>query len=156
MKFPRLKKKFLAVALAGGVALGAGGLAVAFITAPTASTTGTGHVVAAAPVTVYSAPVVISAVDVPTYVTFRIHNGNAFNVHLGKARVSTVTTSHCTKLTSSASPLVTHTTGTTTVGTVKPGTTTFANTSARNPSFTLLNTPSYTQTHCTISFKLTV
>jgi hypothetical protein len=156
VRLPSVKKKFVAIAAAAGIAVGSGGLAFAFITAPTSSAGGTGHVTAPTPVKVGTAPVVFNRVTTPTFANYTVTNPNTFTVHVGKARVSTVRTTDCTKNDNPLSPLVSNTTGTVTVGTVAPGKITVANTSLRNPTFTLHTTPSFNQSNCKITFKLTV
>ncbi len=156
MRLPTFKKKFVAIAAAAGLAVGSGGLAFAFIAAPTASTTGSGSVHTAQAVDITATTVVFTATTTPTFANFSITNPNGSRVHLGMARVSTVRTETCTLTGNHHSPLVTNTTGSHAVGTVTPGMTSVTNTSNRNPTFTLHNTPTYNQSDCTITYKLSV
>lgn len=74
MRLPRLKKRYLVIALAAGVALGTGGIAAAYFAS---SGTGTGTATVGAPIpfkiTVHTKPGVTGPGD-PTVITFSVAN----------------------------------------------------------------------------------
>ncbi len=146
----------MVVGLALGLALGSAGLAVAYVTAPLSYADGQGTITVPAAVALTATMVTFVATTIPAFADFTVANPNTRDVHVGRARIGAVTTTDCTTSGSAHSPLVTHTTPVTTVGTVRPGTTTVAGTSTSDPSFTLHTTPMYDQSGCTISFTLTV
>lgn len=150
------ERKHAAVGVALGLALGSAGLAVAYVTAPPSYADGQGSITVPAAVGLTATTVMFVATTIPAFADFTVTNPNGRNVHVGKARIRSVTTADCTRAGSVHSPLVTHTTPTTTVGPVRPGTTAVASTSTEDPSFTLHTTPTYDQSGCTISFTLTM
>lgn len=83
MRLPRFKKKFVAVALASGVALGAGGIAAAYFTA---SGTGTGSANVGRPIpftiTQFATFGTLGPGGTPQTLTFRISNTYVTRQHL--------------------------------------------------------------------------
>jgi hypothetical protein len=158
VRFPHIgKKKFIGAALAAGLAMGAGGVAFAYLTS-SGSGYGSAKVVPLT-VTVAATAVTFTANTTPAFANFSVTNSHSYAVKVGKATISTVVTNGtCTKTHLMPSPKVTHTTPATAVGTVAATTkVTVKTSSAKNPTFTLVNTATFTQDGCLVtSFKLSV
>lgn len=149
MRVPKFKKKFIAGAMAAGLAMGASGIAAAYLTV---SGSGTGTVT----LTAGSGSVTLSGahsvqLTSATSLTITVDNTYAHAEHLGYIHVTATTNGHCGGTqTDTLSTKVTFTYSTTAVGTVAHGTSTISS-GTDDPKITIATTSSTTQSTCSVS-----
>lgn len=140
MKLPRFKKKVMAIGIAGGMAIGAGGIAAAFLTA-TASGTGTAHVAAATSVKIQGLVPGTIRLGQTRHVRLRLTNPDG-TVMLGTASVSVTLPTGCPVGSFTVAPAKTD------IGSVPHGVT-YVNTDTQQPTITFVTLPTTTQNACT-------
>lgn len=140
MKLPKFKKKVMAVGIAGGMAIGAGGIAAAFLTA-TASGTGTAHVAAATSVRIQGLVPGTITLGHTRHVRLRLTNPDGTTT-LGKASVTVTLPTGCPAGSFAVAQ------ANTAIGSVPGHTVTYVTNDTQQPTITFVTLP-VTQNACT-------
>ena len=152
MHLPKLTKKLAVIAGAAGLAMGASGVAFAYLST-TGSGSGSGTVGTATTVTVVTISAGSWLPGVAHKPTFKVTNPNTFKVDLtADATITSATVGTCTTPTADTA-LVTTAAASAPFGKVTPGLT--ASSTTTEPSFTVA-TVTHTQAGCVVSLTIHV